>query len=425
MKNSAGNFQFGSTILPPDKVHFVDKFLSIKEDQLQLLITKMNFKGFNSFVTKLASDYQTHFFFVGGCVRDLFLGKEPKDIDIIIPHIDINELALLLSVYGDVDLVGKSFGVLKFRPFGLDDTIDVSVPRIEGSTGEKHTDFEVITNTSITLEEDLRRRDFTMNALAMTYNGYIFDPFEGIKDIENKVIRIVSNNSFVEDPLRMLRALQFAARFDFGIEKHTAFGIQNNCHLIQHVSGERIILEFEKGLTGNVIEFACDLENNGLWKSLFGLNCFFDKTYLPQAKTLSEFLYVGGVSLHTAANRLKISSKCFEELKALKALNHEMYTFDTISIYRTIFKLLKKSPQLLESKVLVDTSYFEPFLNSEFPKSFKELAVNGEDVMSFGYAGEEVGKMLKWLLNLIFSKAIKNEKRLLMKALHHSRKISL
>lgn len=416
MKNQAGNYQFGSTTLPFSKVHFIDS-TNIKDEFTFALLKKVNFEGFHSLVTRLESVYQTTFFFVGGCVRDLFLEKEPKDIDIIIPHIDINELSWLLSIYGDVDLVGKSFGVLKFKPFGSDQVIDVSVPRVEKSTGEGHKDFEVIATSSVTLEEDLKRRDFTMNALAMTYNGYIFDPFGGIKDIENKVIGIISNNSFVEDPLRMLRALQFSARFGFTLAHETIDSFIDNVELLKNISGERILIELEKGITGDVFKFSLLLWNFGVWSTIFGEGAFFDNNSqeLKKVKTIAEFLFMGEVTPELAKEKLKISSKDAEELQSLILINELIVPDNRKSvIYGAIFNRLQKSPQIINTEVLSDISVLEPFQNGEFPKSFKELSVNGDDIMKFGFEGKSVGLVLKVILENIFAGVLTNDRNQLL-----------
>ena len=104
---------------------------------------------------------------IGGAVRDEFLGKVSKDLDLIITGIDIEDLQELLNKHGKVNLVGKSFGVLKFNPTGeKGEPVDIVVPRIEVSTGEGHKDFEFKLGKDITLEEEQLRRDFWMNAIA-------------------------------------------------------------------------------------------------------------------------------------------------------------------------------------------------------------------------------------------------------------------
>jgi putative nucleotidyltransferase with HDIG domain len=192
---------------------------------------------------------------VGGSVRDTFLGREvdPKDSDYLVCGVPYDRLREILSRYGYVDLVGKSFGVLKFSPRGTDRSVvpafDIVLPRKEVSTGAGHRDFTVEFDPALKVEDDLARRDFTINAIARDLQtGDVIDPFEGRKDIENGVIRMVTAQSFREDPLRMLRAVQFAARFSFAIEPETKSAITENASLIKTVSPERIAEELNKML---------------------------------------------------------------------------------------------------------------------------------------------------------------------------------
>ena len=166
---------------------------------------------------------------IGGAVRDEFLGEVSKDLDLIITGIDIEDLQELLNKHGKVNLVGKSFGVLKFNPTGEEgEPVDIVVPRIEVSTGEGHKDFEV------KLGKDIE-------------TGELVDiEGKGQLDIKNKQISVINPKAFEDDPLRMLRAVQFAARFDFNIEKETMKEIKRNAQKITTVSSDRFQEEFRK-----------------------------------------------------------------------------------------------------------------------------------------------------------------------------------
>lgn len=191
---------------------------------------------------------------VGGAVRDRLLKREDtsKDRDYLVTGIPYDELTRLLHRYGRVDLVGKSFGVIKFTQFRheISHTFDISLPRKEHSTGVGHKDFAVDFDPSISVEDDLARRDFTVNAMAWALDSDdLIDPLGGKLDLTNRILRMTSPNSIVEDPLRMLRAIQFAARFEFTIEPETYAAIKQNAHLIASVSSERISEELTKLLT--------------------------------------------------------------------------------------------------------------------------------------------------------------------------------
>lgn len=158
---------------------------------------------------------------VGGSVRDHFLKIEIKDYDIeVYGLVSISELEDILSKFGSVNLVGKSFGVLKFVHEG--EEYDFSFPRLEEKTGKGHRGFHVVTDGKMEFKEAARRRDFTINAMGYDIeNGMFLDPFNGRRDMELKLLKHIDKNSFVEDPLRVYRAVQFAARFGYRLADET------------------------------------------------------------------------------------------------------------------------------------------------------------------------------------------------------------
>jgi tRNA nucleotidyltransferase (CCA-adding enzyme) len=188
---------------------------------------------------------------VGGSVRDSLLASQPenKDRDYLITGIPIEQLMDILRRFGKVDLVGKSFGVIKFTPRGGSEIIDIAVPRTERSTGQAHRDFDVTFDPSLPVEVDLRRRDFTINAMAREMpSGEIIDPYGGRADLQNKILRIVFPQAIKEDPLRIFRGAQFAARFEFEIEPKTLEAMKAGATLVETISPERIADELNKML---------------------------------------------------------------------------------------------------------------------------------------------------------------------------------
>lgn len=154
---------------------------------------------------------------VGGCVRDELMGVEPKDWDLEVYGVEPDRLRELLDQFGDVNVVGEAFTVYKI---GLD--LDVSLPRRERKVGKGHRGFVVEGDPEMAFEEACSRRDFTVNAILRDpLTGEIVDPFNGREDIERKVLRHVSSETFAEDSLRVLRAAQFAARFELDIAPET------------------------------------------------------------------------------------------------------------------------------------------------------------------------------------------------------------
>ncbi len=157
-------------------------------------------------------------FFVGGCVRDEILGIDIKDVDIEVHNIEVEDLVKILESIGDVQKIGSFFGVFNLK--GYD--IDIAMPRKEKSNGRGHKDFEIFADPVIGYKEAAVRRDFTINSLMKdVLSGEIIDSFNGIKDLNNKIIRHVNDESFCEDPLRVFRGSQFASRFDFEIYEKT------------------------------------------------------------------------------------------------------------------------------------------------------------------------------------------------------------
>ena len=188
---------------------------------------------------------------VGGSVRNSLISAETanKDRDYLVTGIPLEGLMAILGEFGKVDLVGKSFGVIKFTPRGESEATDFAIPRMERSTGEGHRDFDVQYDPNLPVEVDLRRRDFTVNAMARKIpSGEIVDPYGGQNDLGNKIIRMVFPEAMVEDPLRIMRGAQFAARFEFAIEPETLAAMKASAGQISTVSPERIADELNKML---------------------------------------------------------------------------------------------------------------------------------------------------------------------------------
>ncbi|MBA2340871.1 MAG: HD domain-containing protein [Pyrinomonadaceae bacterium] len=154
---------------------------------------------------------------VGGCVRDALMNAQPKDWDVEVYGVEPARLRELIAEFGSVNAVGEAFTVYKL---GAD--LDVSLPRRERKAGRGHRAFVVEGDPSMTFEESARRRDFTINAIMQDpLTSEIIDPYNGRRDIERKLLRHVSGETFAEDSLRVLRAAQFAARFEFDVDLQT------------------------------------------------------------------------------------------------------------------------------------------------------------------------------------------------------------
>lgn len=189
-------------------------------------------------------------YIVGGFVRDAVmrqLGRsvpQSKDVDIEVFDIGINDLRNAIAPLGRLNEVGMSFGVIKLT-FADGEQFDISLPRRENKEGQGHRGFIVEANSSMTLAEAAARRDFTMNALFANPHGFVIDLFDGIADIRGWVLRATSD-AFMEDPLRVLRAMQFASRFGMTLSQETIEMSQSIVDQFSTLSGERVWIEFSK-----------------------------------------------------------------------------------------------------------------------------------------------------------------------------------
>lgn len=278
-------------------------------------------KKFNSAINILEKFNEAGYeaYFVGGCVRDYLLNDDFSDIDITTNALpDEVKKIFRKSIdtgiqHGTVTILinGDSFEVTTFRT--EDDYIDHRTP-------EK---VEFVSD----LKEDLDRRDFTINAMALDSKGELYDYHCGEKDLRNKIIKTVNNPNerFFEDALRMLRAFRFSSKLGFEIEENTLKAIKNNAELIKFVSIERIVNEFRKLLTGKgnkrSLELLLDSKLNN---------------YIPFLDEISKII---DFSNYTFCQSLYILSKIndisFEKLKELKLSNKEI---KQVKIYEKINK---------------------------------------------------------------------------------------
>lgn len=184
-------------------------------------------------------------YLVGGSVRDVLLGREPKDYDYATPMLPDDIEQAVRDAGKRPFITGKRFGTVGFKDDGK--FIEVTTFRSETYGKTRKPDVAFVSSIS----EDLARRDFTINAIAQR-NGKLIDPFNGRADIEAKIIRAVGHPTerFNEDPLRMLRAIRFVSQLGFDIEDATFNSIAKNAHKVLTVSRERWMQELDKTLTG-------------------------------------------------------------------------------------------------------------------------------------------------------------------------------
>lgn len=187
-------------------------------------------------------------YIVGGLVRDLVLYKQVDyhDVDVEVYNLTMSKLQEILSMFGHVDEIGKSFGILKINTLP---TFDFALPRIETKTGKGHIDFDVTIDQNLDLLKATSRRDLTMNALLYEYSSdTIIDLHNGITDIQHSCIKMVNPKTFKEDPLRVYRIAQFASRFEFYVDSKTKQYCREMVKegLLKSLSQERVYEEYCK-----------------------------------------------------------------------------------------------------------------------------------------------------------------------------------
>lgn len=183
---------------------------------------------------------------IGGAVRDEFLGLTPKDYDLEVHGLKVSELEKSLKSFGEINTIGKQFGILKiFNPHFGD--IDISIPRRDSKIGAGHKGFEVKGDPYLSIKEAARRRDLTINSMAKDpITGEIYDPFGGLKDIKNGTLRATDPKTFKEDPLRVLRVMQFAGRFGFKPDKKLIKICKSMQGSLKELPSSRITEELKK-----------------------------------------------------------------------------------------------------------------------------------------------------------------------------------
>lgn len=204
-------------------------------------------------------------FLVGGCVRDGLMGREIKDIDVEVHGVSAPVLEEILDSLGERMAIGESFGIYAIKGCGL----DIAMPRKEQLRGRGHKDFDVFTDPDLGEKEAARRRDFTVNAMMRdVLTGELCDPFKGQRDLKRRILRHVDDRTFPEDPLRVLRAAQFAARFEFHVAKETVELCRRMS--LDALSKERVEGELKKALLQSAhpsifFRVLRDMEQLGFW----------------------------------------------------------------------------------------------------------------------------------------------------------------
>ncbi len=361
-------------------------------------------------------------YIVGGAVRDYYMGNTPKDFDITTPALPDD----IIRIFGDCKTIetGKRFGTITVIKDSF--PIEITTFRTDGDYLNSRSP-ETVTFTR-NLEEDLKRRDFTINALVASSENLITDLFSGAEDIDNKIIRTIgkADERFKEDALRILRAIRFASVLGFEIEQKTRKSLEKNKKLLENISKERIRDEFNKTLLGeNVKAVLLD------FREIF-------EVFIPELSEISTDRYkkiAGEISRSKSALeiRLGIFLSLFDKktvTKILKDLKFSTKTQKTVlflleyfekdiengktAIKQLLNKFDAENVSLLFEMKNKDKKLLNEILEGGECFSLKDLALKGDDLLSLDIPEKEIGKLLKKALNEVISHPEKNNKEYLL-----------
>lgn len=390
-------------------------------------------------------------FLVGGCVRDSLLGKKPLDWDLG-TEASYKEV---MEIFPDGQVVSEKYSVVRLEYENAKDPdaniiVDIGTLRQEGEYSDFRRPDEVSFTDSI--EKDLERRDFTVNAMAENPSQGFFDPFDGRGDLKNRKIRMVGDpmERLKQDPSRMLRAVRLVAELNFELNRDLRDAILAQSSLMDHVSKEKILEEFSRIL-------GAEYAGKGL-RLLAGLNLMpfiigedlalhMTKNELDDFSTYCENIHK---TKQNPRRRMGLFYLIFSGKRGLKAIEmlphtakdmqhfndqlkymHKIYFIRTkIEFKQFIVRIgmeryqylqnLAKAQRIVydlpEEKVLSRDYLLTVIRNEKEPLFVEDLAINGDDLIAAGFEeGEGIGQMLYMLLDAVHLKPQRNEKRELLK----------
>lgn len=363
-------------------------------------------------------------FLVGGCVRDMLMGRPPQDWDICTNALPEEVLSAFPGAVG----TGIKHGTVTV--FADGHGLEVTTFRTEGGYLDHRRPGEV--NFIGELMDDLERRDFTINAMAVSLAGIVHDPFNGAADAARGIIRCVGDpdRRFGEDALRMLRAIRFAARLDFEIESETAAAIGRNAHLTRFLSPERVHKELERILmspkpaavgqllTLNLIDGYLDRSGLSLdfspleqapknrlqrWAAFCAL--LESGTAIADTESFLRALRLDGATIRhcSEAVRVALDAPAAEKLVWKRVLSYQ--GVETAHCAAVAADALSGGGHLkIVKSIMKSNDCFSAY----------RLAVRGEDILALGFAGPEIGRVLRSLLDHVLEHPADNSKPVLI-----------
>lgn len=423
----------------------------------QVVADELNKQGFDAY-------------FVGGCVRDWLMNAIPHDFDIT-TNATPDEIKAVFSSYRTI-LTGEKHGTVTVVSRG--ENIEVTTYRIDGEyTDSRHPDKVRFTKN---VEDDLSRRDFTMNAIC--YNGRFVDPFNGKEDIENKIIRTVgdADKRFREDALRIMRALRFSATLGFEIEEETKKSIHKNAQLLKNISAERLYVELSKLIMGEYCEkilteyvdvlgtfLPCLLPCVGFdqknpyhiydvythmvkavcaapFDLKIRLALLFHDVGKPDCFTIDEkgghfkghsekseelarevfdYLKIDNDTKHTVLNLIKHHQRVILPEKKYVKRFLSKFSFEFFDMLIEVMRADTCAHSTLAEGNFKDLERLVSLKNEIIAEdeciSLKSLAVNGRDVIALGITdGKKIGEVLEKLLEMVIDGEVQNDKEKLI-----------
>ena len=367
----------------------------------------------NEIKTVLDMLYQSGFsaYIVGGCVRDILMDKIPHDYDVTTSAIPEQTL----EVFRDFQTyeLGRKFGTITVVSGGYH--VEITTMRTEKGYADGRRPDEVIFTDSIM--EDASRRDFTINAMAYSLKDGFFDGFDGITDLDNKLIRAVGDaeRRFTEDGLRIMRALRFAARFGFEIEEKTSQAMEKCTFMLDNIARERIREELDG--------FLISKGAVGILDRYFDIFC----RIIPQLETADKSALLGMIADAPADNLSRLTALLWQTDEVRDILRNLRHSNEVVS---SVAKIVENKDARLENdadirrlmskigyentRILVGLIHKDKADNLErvknHPHRISDLAVSGEDLKEMGISGKKIGETLGWLLEAVLENPLLNEK---------------
>ena len=340
------------------------------------------------FFRSLFAPFSKRVYLVGGCVRDALLGREIYDYDIEVYDINplkFDELMAGIRASG----VGKSYFIYKYKNY------DLGLPRSESKTGNSHKDFAVSYINDPALAS--LRRDFTVNAMMMNiFNGEILDFHGGKKDLESKTLRHIDGEKFKEDPLRVLRGVQFSARLGFSIADET-LDLMKTLDLA-HLSKDRINTELIKFFRSEHLEKgAFYLFKLSLFKEIFGVKICENDQFLAELKSARNFVNDERLFLYMLFGKFDLDAK-----KILEKMRLPKSYFSILK--EPFFKAMPSDSELLEIALNMPLKSWLGAYNKERIERAKELGIyerkfepkiDVREILAAGFKNEMIAAEIK------------------------------